>query len=78
CFELTDSLSMHESAIPDFLPSVSTTLSKFQEMDAARCQDGVWELSEAGCFWGYNVSAAIAQAIRQDMNTISSQEVNYE
>ncbi len=78
CFSLTDSLSLTDTSIPDFLPSVSKTLSKFQEMGAVRYQDGQYELSGPGFFWGYNISAAIAQAIRQDMNTNSFQEVNYE
>lgn len=69
CFSLTDNFLLDENEIPPSVPTVREVLANLVKSGLANKDTNGWELTRDGRFWAYNVSSAIAEAIRCDLST---------
>jgi hypothetical protein len=77
CFSLTDTLSLDEKDVPESVPTIREVLAELEELGLARKCDTAWELTGDGRFWAYNLSAAIAEAIRRDLTAAEAKGAIY-
>lgn len=74
-FALTDTLALAEDQVPGCVPTFHEVLEELVDLGLVVRNRTGWELTPAGRFWAYNISAAIAQAIRRDLAGFDHMEV---
>ena len=62
-YALTEGRGLQRERLLELLPEFGSRLEMLRDMGLIECRDSVLTLTADGCFWGYNITALLTEAI---------------
>lgn len=66
-YRLTESDGIARAQLNELLPTASSTIDRLIALGLVEDSNGQLDLTRDGCFWGYNVTALMTEAIAHDL-----------